>query len=58
MGDTVVKRILSWGMLGVVLRAGDEVTLTYLSEDDMLRNTAHRRQLLEGAKDFKCMCER
>ncbi|CDJ59757.1 Chromosome III, complete sequence, related [Eimeria maxima] len=40
------------------IRAGDEVTLTYLSEDDMLRSTAHRRQLLEGAKDFKCMCER
>ncbi|CDJ33507.1 uncharacterized protein EMH_0083220 [Eimeria mitis] len=39
------------------IRAGDEVTLTYLSEDDMLRNTSHRRQLLEGAKDFKCMCE-
>ncbi|CDI81359.1 hypothetical protein, conserved [Eimeria praecox] len=39
------------------IRAGDEVTLTYLSEDDMLRNTTHRRQLLEGAKDFKCMCE-
>ncbi|CDJ67477.1 hypothetical protein, conserved [Eimeria necatrix] len=40
------------------IRAGDEVTLTYLSEDDMLRNTSYRRQLLEGAKDFKCMCER
>lgn len=42
----------------ILHRAGDEVTLTYLSEDDMLRNTSYRRQLLEGAKDFKCMCER
>ncbi|XP_026194214.1 uncharacterized protein LOC113147543 [Cyclospora cayetanensis] len=40
------------------ISAGDEITLTYLSEDDMLRNTSYRRELLDGAKDFNCMCER
>ncbi|KAL8427614.1 hypothetical protein Efla_005789 [Eimeria flavescens] len=40
------------------IAAGDEVTLTYLAEDDMLRSVSHRRSLLDGAKDFKCMCER
>ncbi|KAL8275952.1 hypothetical protein Esti_000068 [Eimeria stiedai] len=40
------------------ITAGDEVTLTYLPEEDMLASTSRRRTLLEGAKDFKCMCER
>ncbi|KAL8448232.1 hypothetical protein Emag_004000 [Eimeria magna] len=39
------------------ISAGDEVTLTYLPEEDMLASTSRRRTLLEGAKDFKCMCE-
>ncbi|KAL8449050.1 hypothetical protein Emed_003402 [Eimeria media] len=39
------------------ISAGDEVTLTYLPEEDMLASTTRRRTLLEGAKDFKCMCE-
>ncbi|KAL8435810.1 hypothetical protein ACSSS7_002187 [Eimeria intestinalis] len=39
------------------ISAGDEITLTYLPEEDMLASTARRRSLLEGAKDFKCMCE-
>lgn len=38
--------------------AGDEVTLTYIPEDDMLRSTSYRRKLLEETKYFKCMCER
>lgn len=41
-----------------MLSAGDEVTLTYIPEEDMLGSTSHRRSLLEDAKNFKCMCER
>ncbi|KFG62545.1 putative histone lysine methyltransferase, SET [Toxoplasma gondii RUB] len=40
------------------IAAGDEVTLTYLSEDDLMRPTLQRRKVLSETKDFICTCER
>nr|CEL68313.1 TPA: histone lysine methyltransferase, SET, putative [Neospora caninum Liverpool] len=40
------------------IAAGDEVTLTYLSEEDLMRPTLHRRRVLSETKDFICACER
>ncbi|PFH32213.1 hypothetical protein BESB_021540 [Besnoitia besnoiti] len=40
------------------IEEGDEVTLTYLSEEDLMRPTLHRRRVLSETKDFVCACER
>ena len=38
--------------------AGDEVCITYLSEDDLMQSVMVRRDSLESTKHFLCMCPR
>ncbi|PHJ23478.1 histone lysine set [Cystoisospora suis] len=40
------------------LKKGDEVTLSYLSEEDLMRPAKERRKVLLETKDFFCACER
>lgn len=40
------------------IAVGDEVCITYLSEDDLMQSAMVRREALESTKHFVCMCDR
>mmetsp|Transcript_58750 Transcript_58750/g.131380 ORF Transcript_58750/g.131380 Transcript_58750/m.131380 type:complete len:501 (+) Transcript_58750:125-1627(+) len=40
------------------IQVGDEIVVSYLSEEALLESTPARRQSLQGSKDFLCSCDR
>merc|ERR1719321_2542904 len=40
------------------IKAGDEVTISYLTDDDLTYSTSYRREALAKSKQFICKCPR
>ena len=40
------------------IQAGDEITISYIPENHLCRDSSERRKFLESTKNFKCECER
>merc|ERR1711972_1198468 len=50
------------GMFSLVaqrnIRAGEEISISYIGEDDLRLSTAHRRSVLAKSRRFVCLCVR